>query len=105
MEDIVNILTQISSYVGVDFNSIFKIAVIMTIVMNYLKTTKPFSNVVKGNVITVLIFTFSLIISTIMLWHDIFKILFSTFAIAILSIGGWASAKIIANKVKDGKNG
>lgn len=98
-QNIVDILGIISAYFGLDVGSIFAIAAGITVVVNYLKVTPPFSNFVQGNVILIITFVLSAIVSAITLWGNLIQIIVATIVIAVLSIGGWATAKILAHKI------
>lgn len=98
-QNIVDILAIISAYFGLDITSILAIAVAITVVVNYLKVTPPFSSFVKGNVIPIVTFILAFAVSAVTLWGNVIQLIVSTVIIAVLSIGGWATAKMIAHKI------
>lgn len=98
-QTIIDIFTQLSNLVGLDISSLMTMSATITVVVNYLKVTSPFSKVVKGSVIPIVIIVLSLIISVVTLWGAVIKIIVSTVIISVLSIGGWATTKILAEKI------
>ena len=97
--EILDILQAISNFLGLDFGSLLASAAGVTIVINFLKATPPFSEFIKGNVIILATSVLSLIISASILWGQWLQILEATVLIAVLSVAGWATAKMLMHKV------
>ncbi len=98
-QSIIDILGAISGYFGLDITSLLGIAVGITIVVNFLKATPPFNNWIQGNVIPIITFILSLLVSAFVFWGLWVQLIVASVIIAVLSIGGWATAKMIAHKV------
>lgn len=98
-QSIIDILSAISGYFGLDIASLISIATGITVVVNFLKATPPISNWVQGNVIPIVTFVLSAIVSAFVFWGAWLQLIVASIVITVLSIGGWASVKMIAHKV------
>jgi len=97
--EVIDVLQKISAYLGLDFGSLTAIAISVTVVVNFFKSTKPFSNLINGNVVPYFTALLSLGVSAVTMWGNWVSMFLSALLITILSIGGWASAKKIAHKI------
>ncbi len=96
--DIVNVLESISKFFGLDWGTLLTIAGSITVVVNFLKATKPFSNFVEGNNIPYVTALLSLGVSAVTMWGLWVQMLLSAAMITVISIGGWATAKTLFHK-------
>lgn len=97
--EIINIITTIAEYFGLDILSLMSMALGITVLVNFLKATPPFSSFVEGSVVPVATFALAFIVSAVSLWGNWLPLLISGVLIGVLSIGGWATAKMLAHKV------
>lgn len=97
--DIVNILQNISGFFGLDWGSLVTIAISVTVVVNFLKATKPFANFVQGGSIPYVTAVLSLAVCAVTMWGAWLSILVGAGLITVLSVGGWATAKTLIHKV------
>ena len=97
--DIINVLQSVSNFFGLDFATLTTIAISITVAVNFLKSTKPFSKFVGGNIIPYVTFALSLVISAFTMWGDWLHLILSAVMVTVLSVGGWATAKTLIHKV------
>lgn len=95
------IFQAIADYLGLDFGSLLLAASGVTVLVNFLKATPPFSSWVQGNVIIFITFILSFVVSAVTYWSNFLLVPFlvSGLLIGVLSVGGWATLKILAHKV------
>jgi len=97
---ILDILELISQWIGLDFGSLLAAAAGITIVVNFLKATEPFSKWVTGKVVPYVTAGIALAVSIGTFWGNVWwQILVGAALMAVLSIGGWATAKMLMHKV------
>ena len=96
--EIINIITTIAEYFGLDIVSLMSMAVGITVLVNFLKATPPFSTFVSGAIIPVITFALAFVVSGVSLWGNWLPLLISGVLIGVLSIGGWATAKMLMHK-------
>ena len=97
--DILQVLEQIANYFNLSWSNILTLSAYIVIVVNFFKATKPFSDFFYGERITILVVALSLIVSLFSFWGDWLHLILNTVFVAIVSIGGWATTKMIAHKV------
>ena len=97
--EILDILQAISGFLGLDFGSLLASAAGITIVVNFLKATPPFSNFINGNAAIIASAVLALVVSASIMWGQWLQMLEATVLITVLSVGGWASVKMLMHKV------
>ena len=98
--DILSIIQAISDFLGLDFASLLASAAAITVLINFLKSTAPFKDWVTGSRIPYITGGIAVIISLVTLWGLIWwQILSAAVLITVLSVGGWATAKMLVHKI------
>jgi len=98
-QSMIDILAAISEYFGLDLVSLLAIAAMITVAVNYLKVTAPFSNWIKDGIIPYVTGALALAVSASTMWGSWVQLFVSAALITVLSIGGWATMKLLAHKV------
>ena len=96
--EILEILTAIAGYFGLEIGSLLAIAASIMVLVNFLKATPPFSEWVTGDRIPYVVGVLSLVISAVSNWGDWLALLVSAVLVAVISIGGWATVKMVVHK-------
>src|SRR3990167_3904090 len=94
----IDIINQISAYFGLKVESLLAMAVGITVVVNYFKASAPFNKWVTGDTIPYVTGILALITSSVTFWDNRLQLIAAAVLITVLSIGGWATAKMMAHK-------
>ena len=96
--ELLDIIQQVSEFLGLDFGSLLGTATGITVVVNFFKATSPFNKFVNNSKVPYIVSGLALLVSGVSYWGEWLQLVESAAVITILSIGGWSTAKMLFHK-------
>jgi len=96
--DILSILEAIGAKFGLQVGGLVAAAATITLVVNFLKATKPFSEWIFNSRVPYIVGGLAVATGLFNYWGQWTQVAVSAIIITVLSIGGWATAKTLAHK-------